>query len=151
MAVTNSSDQSRFVRVVDFGRIDVSDVLLRDLPALCNGIVAPIARNESVHDGVADLESLMLFPGVFGKLSGSISDDPEVDIQSSRFQVDGHDISFLQLEVSVWTRGLNAVASRSISEHAVASHFDVEDMLLAITEGLGENPLDTLASSSKTL
>lgn len=93
----------------------------------------------------------MLLPGVFGKLSGSIPDDPEVDIQSSRFQVDGYDISFLQLKVSVWARWLNAVASRGISEHAVASHFDVEDMLLAITEGLGENPLDTLASSSKTL
>jgi hypothetical protein len=93
----------------------------------------------------------MFLPGVFWELSGSISNDPEVDVQSSRFQVDGYDIGLAQLKVPVWTGWLNAIASRSVSEHAVAGHLDVEDMLLAVTERLGEDPLDTLASSSETL
>lgn len=93
----------------------------------------------------------MLFPGVFRKLSGSITNYPEVDIQSSRFQVDGYDVGFLQLEVSVWARWLDAIASRSISEHAVAGHLDIEDVLFAITERLGEDPFDTLTSSCEAL
>jgi hypothetical protein len=93
----------------------------------------------------------MFLPGVFWELSGSISNDPEVNVQSSRLQIDGYDIGLTQLEVPVWTGWLDAVTSRSISKHAVAGHLDVEDMLLTVTERLGEDPLDTLASSSETL
>jgi hypothetical protein len=85
VAVTNSSDQSRFVRVIDFGRVDISDVLLCDLPTLCDRIVATVGSNEGIHDGVADLESLVLLPGIFRELSSSISNDPKVDVQSSCF------------------------------------------------------------------
>jgi hypothetical protein len=93
----------------------------------------------------------MLFPRILWELSSSISNDPEVDIESSCFQVDGYNVGFVQFEVSVWTGWLNAVASRSVSEHAVTGHLDVEDVLLAIAERLGEDPLDTLTTSGETL
>ncbi|KAG9967217.1 putative alpha-mannosidase I, partial [Aureobasidium melanogenum] len=133
-----------------FGGIDITDVLLCDLSAFSNRLIASIGSDEGVHDGIANLESFMLLPGILRELPGSISNDPEVDEQSSCFKIDSYDIGFLQLEVPVWTRWLDAVSSRGISEHAVASHLDVEDMFLAVTERLRENPLDTLASSGKT-
>lgn len=79
------------------------------------------------------------------------SNDPEINVQSSSIQVDGHDVSFVKLEVLVRVRRLDGVASGSIAEHAIASHLDVEDVLLSISIAVRKYPFGTLAATGQAM
>lgn len=79
------------------------------------------------------------------------SNNPEIDKQRSCGQVDRNDVGFVQLKVFIRLRRLDRVASRSISKHAVASHLDVEHVLLAVSPALGKDPLDAVTTTRETL
>jgi hypothetical protein len=53
--------------------------------------------------------------------------------------------------VSVRCRGLNRISTRSVAEHAIARHLDVECVLLAIAEAVWQDPLDALAAARQTV
>lgn len=70
MAVADTADNSLLVTVVYFSRINlVAQVSLCNRSALLEAGVGAFARDETIHDLIAHLQSFMLLPAVFGKLS----------------------------------------------------------------------------------
>lgn len=99
---------------------------------------------------------------------GSITDDPEVDVKTPSLQVWRDDIRLRKLETinskHIFPYSLNSGVSRSvgvgrlnditrsISEHPVTRHLDIEGVRLSISlPGLREDPLDSLSTTGETL
>jgi len=57
----------------------------------------------------------------------------------------------VQRVVFVWVWWLDRVAAGGIAKHAVAGHLDVEGMLFAVSEFLGQDPLCAFAATCQSM
>lgn len=92
----------------------------------------------------------MLLRGVRGELFGGVANDPSIDMQAASVRVDRHNVGSLDGVVPVRV-GSSDEVTLADAKHAVASHLDVKGVFLSIKEGLGKNPLHSLAAASEAL
>jgi hypothetical protein len=123
-------------------RVDIRpEIFLCDLPTSQDGGL--VRGIESVNDPRCHIQRLMLFPRVLRKFNGGIMNDLEIYRKHPSLHVRSNKLRFREFEVLVLVRRLDRVtacivledwSSWAVAEHAVASHFNVEDVLLAVFE-----------------
>ena len=64
---------------------------------------------------------------------------------------DSHYVGLPELEELVRVRGLNGIPTGGIAKHAVAGHLDIDGVRPAVSEGVGEDPLNAFAAAGETL
>lgn len=168
MTVTNTSDNSFLVAVIYFVRVCSSHVFSGDFACCDDAVIASVAGNESVDDAVGNLLGVVGFDGVPRELTSGICsllvhyiwqvmtmsltrDFPKIKVQPPSFEIDSLDLHCVKLEVPVRIRRLDRVSTRSVAKHAITRHLDVEGMLLAVAEGLGQDPLVSLTTASQAV
>lgn len=151
VTVTNAEDDGVLAHLIDTVRVDIGpNDFLSNLAALENGVL--VVNLESIDNLHGDTQSLVLFGRVFGQLTSGVAQLPNVKEQHTGLVIDGNNVGLADSKISVWVRGRNtSLTIGSISKHAVAGHFNVNDMLLAITERFRNDPFDALSSTSQTL
>lgn len=150
VTIAHTGDDGLVVALVDLVGIYVAQELARNLAALSDALVAPIARNESVYDAICDLLRLMLLDRVIRELTSCIVNLPEVVAQGPGLEVDGLDLDNAQTEGPVRVRGLDR-ATVAIAEHAIAGHLNVEGVPFSVSEFLGQDPLCAFAAAGQAV
>jgi hypothetical protein len=79
------------------------------------------------------------------------ANDPEIDLQSSRLQIDSHNLCSPDLEVPIRVRWHDIVPSLTHAKHAITSHLDIERMLLAISVLVRQDPFHSLTITRQAL
>lgn len=151
MAVANARDQGILVSIVHLVRVDVAQILAGNLSPLFDALVAATAGNEGVDDAVGDLLCTMRLNRVLGELARGVANLPEIKVEGACVEIDGDNVGGVEGVVSVWVRRLDRVAAGGVAEHAVAGHLDVERVLFAVAEGVGQDPLDALAAARQAV
>lgn len=72
-------------------------------------------------------------------------------MECSCLEVNSHDVRSVELEVLVRIGWLDRVSTGCIATHAVTRHLDIEDMLLAISEGIRQNPFCPFATAGQAM
>jgi hypothetical protein len=147
MALSNPGDQDLVVIVVDLGRVHiVSEVLASNLSTINNGLFGAISLDKLVHYSIANVKCFVTLPRVAREFPSRVSDDPKVCRQRSGLEIDRNDICLPELICTIFGRRLNIVPN-GISEHAIAGHFNVEDVSPSISKGVGEDPFCSVTAS----
>lgn len=151
VAVANAEHNGVLSHFVDAVGIHIrTQDLLGNLATLDDGLL--VVDLEGIDDLHGNGEGVVLLSRVLWKLSCGIANLPHIEEKHASREVDGNDVGLGEGEVPVrvWRRNTSLTVGR-ISEHAVACHFNINRVLLAIAEGLGDNPLDALAATGEAL
>lgn len=151
MAVSNTSNKRFLLAIVHLVRVHIPEVFARNLTPLLDAIIAPPTSNKRVDDAIRNLLRAMRLKRVLWKLPGRVSNLPEIKVQRPGLEIHSNNIRSMQRVVPVRGRRLNRVTTRRIAKHAIARHLDVESVLLAIAERVGQDPLDALAAARQAV
>lgn len=122
--------------------------------------LGPRPEPARVKDPARHVKRLVLLTRILSQLHGGVADNGEIHVQHPRRQVHDDDFGLGELEVLILVRRLDGVAAGIVledgpagplAEHAVAGHLEVDDVLSAVLEGRGDDPLDALATAGETL